>query len=251
MSFPETPFTPFALQSSKVSSSILWLMQRPPLHRRKNSKSPQRIKLACRGGLLNQQQRSPAIPRILRNVLTRHHAAASDLLGNELPISWPSLEMHRPTHRPGNPVTVQYLFCLFLQNFPRSAHSVPTLCVGVLSRSAVSCHFFTPVCVGPLSYPPPLAQKNSSDNKEPPVEPHDTTGVKDLQSLFSSSFHALTTPFSTSHKLLISALSSISVGDKSPVSCTWAPAPDGVSASTLKLFIIPPQGILLTPRLPI
>lgn len=112
------------------------------------------------------------------------------------------------------------------------------------------------VCVGSRSYrPPPLDQKNSSDNKEPPVEPHDTTGVKDPQSFFfffPSSFHTLsTTPFSTSHKLLISALSSISVGDKSPVSCTWAPAPDRVSASTLRLFIIPPQGILLTPRLPI
>lgn len=171
MNFPETPFTPFALQSSKVSSSILWLMQRPPLHRRKNSKSPQRIKLACRGGLLNQQQRGPAIPRILRNVLTRLHAAASDLLGNELPISWPSLEMHRPTHTPGNPVTVQYLFCLFLQNFPRSAHSVPTLCVGVLSRCSVSCHFFTPVCVGPLPYLPPLDQKITHIIRSPQWSP--------------------------------------------------------------------------------
>ncbi len=40
-----------------------------PLHHRKNSKSPQRIKLACRGGLLNQQQTGPTIPRTLRSVL--------------------------------------------------------------------------------------------------------------------------------------------------------------------------------------
>lgn len=53
-------------------------------------------------------------------------------------------------------------------------------------------------------------------------------------------------PFATSHKLRISALSSICVGDGSPVSCTSAPALDRVSASVLKLFFIVPQGICLT-----
>ncbi len=57
-------------------------------------------------------------------------------------------------------------------------------------------------------------------------------------------------PFATSHKLPISALSSICVGDGRPVSCTSAPALERVSASVLKLFIIVPQGIGLSLPLP-
>lgn len=133
----------YALQSLE-SQCQHPLAQLPPLHHRKNSKSPQRTKLACRGGLLNRQQSGPTIPRTLRSVLKRLCAAASDLLGNKFPISRPWSRCIDP-HTSGNPVTVQYFLpvsTLFL-SLPLSLW----LCVGVLGGWAVSFHSSTNVWV--------------------------------------------------------------------------------------------------------
>lgn len=156
--------------------------------------------------LLNQQQSRPANARILCNVLTRLQAAAaaSDLLGNELSISRRSLEMYRPTRKPGNPVTVQYLFSFFfLPIFTDPPRFLLTLRLGggVLSTWAASCHcFFSPppifLRVGPSLRPPPHYQRGNSDAEEPPADTHNTDGMKcsaviSLPPSLSFSLHAL------------------------------------------------------------
>lgn len=135
--------------------------------------------------LLNQQQSRPATTRILCNVLTRLQAAAaaSDLLGNELSISHRSLEMYRPTRKPGNPVTVQYLYFLPIFTDPPRFLLTLRLRGGVLSAWAASCHYFslfspTFLRVGPPSWPPPHYQRDSSDDDEPPADTHNTDGMK-------------------------------------------------------------------------
>lgn len=198
--------------------------------------------------LLNQQQSRPANARILCNVLTRLQAAAaaSDLLGNELSISRRSLELYRPTRKPGNPVTVQYLFFFFfLPIFTDPPRFLLTLRLGggVLSTWAASCHcpphlsargsFFT----ASSSLPKRQLRRRGAPSGHPQHRWNEM-----FCSHFPASLPLFLSPrtlfrlcFSLPpHKLLISALSSISAANKRPVSCTSltsAPAPDRVSAS--------------------
>lgn len=117
--------------------------------------------------------------------------------------------------------------------------------VGVPRGWAVSCHSFT--CVWVLSSPLPSSSlpNDSSNNNELSVDSVWSWWWKFCSAFFLSlslslSLHSHAYLFLTSHKLLVSALSSICGGEGSPVSCTSAPALERVSASALKLFITVP-----------
>lgn len=208
------------------------LAQLPPLHHRKNTKSPRRIKLACRGGLLNQQQTGPTLPRTLRSVLKKGSALLFQIsLGINFLFKGCDGDALPHTHH--EILLVCNIFC----------NIVSHLCVGVLSRWAVS--FLSSPNVWVLFSP----SSSPTDSSECLIMSSLWTVDESSAVLFSLSLHT-DIPFTTSHKLAISAPSSMCVADVSPVSCTSAPALDRVSASALKLFIIVPQGISLTLQLP-
>lgn len=121
------------------------------LHR-KNSKSPQRIKLACRGGLLNQQQTAPTIsPRSLRSVSKELSALLSQIsLGINFQFYGHDQGSSTHTHQEILLLCNIFFFACF-----SLCNSLWGLCVGVLSGWAVFFFHSTNVCGGPLLSPPP------------------------------------------------------------------------------------------------
>lgn len=137
---------------------------------------------------------------------------------------------------------------IFYRSSSLSAHSAAWRGCAEYVGCLLSLFFLPPplpifLRVGPSLRPPPHYQRASSDAEEPPADTHNTDGMKcsavislsPSLPLFLSPRTLLRLCFSLPpHKLLISALSSISAANKRPVSCTSptsAPAPDRVSAS--------------------
>lgn len=125
---------------SLESQSQLPLALLPPLHHRKNSKSPQRIKLACRGGLLNQQQTSPTISRTLRSLFWMLCTAVSHLPWEHISNFKATITMRRPTHIRKSCYSAIFSACYDTVSF---SSSLFCLCV---KAEEVGCPFHTSMC---------------------------------------------------------------------------------------------------------